>query len=344
MQTKLIRIILLLSVLPCLFAQQPSSNGSISSSPPRLGTPGKSANFRRPYADDRWNYRVWDKSFVVAFNHLSSSTAESAALYNDEGEVLFRALVWFPDATDVRIKSAAATDQGKLIVAGSSVSKDGAIADFIAEVAERGIVRALRTTPHVPDLICVSGNLVWTYGWNRRSDESFDNLLAAYDLTKGLIYSGLDRKSVTLPPDTTILGSYPGQVALRCNDQGASLMLAPAMELVTVDSASKRMIRRTFKGLSPDAKITGSALTSKGDFLISVRMLNRDRGIGLFHLDNDNATPTWVAVEGTLGSASDKDLGFWSLEGSHGEEIVYFKRPYPDRTLSRASIELRKKH
>jgi hypothetical protein len=302
----------------------------------------KDADFDSAFGTDQWSGRYWDKDYLVTYKLHPTSKTFAAALYDADGRMKVGAVMPMGSAKEISIFGAAVSMDGNLLIGGSFVAADGAIADFIAQANENGeITKIVRTTPQSATFICASGDHVWMYGLDRQryytTPTSFP-VLYEFSFEKGLLYSTLDKKTLS----DLWLGHHVGDVALRCNESKVILLEVPTNELIQLDVATKQLTRSKFAPLGDDATITGLALTDSNEVFVSVRMLkDKTLGVGLFHFEaQPEGKGRWVPVPETLGSAKDANAPFTALLGSQNNELVYFKKLRPNARVSWSRVDV----
>jgi hypothetical protein len=299
-----------------------------------LGKPEKDGDFNGIFWNQQWNVRYWDKDFLVAYNKFPSKDSFAAALYDETGRMAAGTSIWMEGAKEAIVNGAAVTRTGNLVLAGAFVTEKNAIAHFIAQADSQGnIVHLIRTNPQAPMMICASGEHVWVYGWDRERNANGLTypMLNEYTFEKGLVYSTLD---------SGIPASLKWEdVTLRCTDSQVVLLMGGMHEVMRLDTATKKLTRTKYSGLSDSIQISGIALTDSNDLFISVREKHKNPGTGLFHFETfSNGTGGWSAVPESVGLLRNPEIGFTSVLGSQGSKLVYLKNPRPSAIISWATV------
>src|SRR5215470_14607645 len=116
-------------------------------------------------------FHYWSNGYLVTFDSPPVMVPNKAGvvLYDRYGAVARQATVWLEGAKSVSLTDVAVSRSGSLVVGGGTTNKEGAIANFIAEIgSDERVHRVVRTTPFVPTYVCaLDDGTVWAYGADR---------------------------------------------------------------------------------------------------------------------------------------------------------------------------------
>lgn len=279
----------------------------------------------------------WENGYLITYlfngRREESSSNPAVEVYGKSGELVRRAVVSFDGAKLVTISAATMSGSRNLFVSGASVSEQGAIASFIAEIgADDRIKRVVRTNPFSPRLVCaMEDGTVWSYGFER--DEHFNAAPSAprlrhFSFDKGQLQALLDT-SVLNDNWSLDLGRYPGEVSLRCNSKKVVLYNGQTGDLIEVDPATSelKVTKLTPLPPPPNFAMNGFVLTDSGDLFASFKDRSRSPKTpplsGLFHLDRGGPNSTsWVPLEETVGPYLHGGP-IERLIGADGDDLVY---------------------
>jgi hypothetical protein len=281
--------------------------------------------------NNTWNHWYWDGSHLIAFRRFAGGKIPEVQVYDQNGFLQREANIWFDNAKTVTITSVAVGREGRLFVAGGTVSESGQIAQFIGEVNGRGVLaRVVRTTPYIPWHLCSTGDddTVWAYGFERQAgtEAPYDHaVLRHYSMSRGLLEGVLNRSalpSAHFPID----GWYPGQTNMRCTSTRIGIYNGPTDQLITYDLAKRGLNIVNVEPLAKEMVWTGFAMTDDGNVFASFdrqgRAQPRQSGLYRLQVGPDHAAQ-WVAVAGTVGAIGAANSRFSRLAGSDGNLLVY---------------------
>jgi len=279
----------------------------------------------------------WENGYLIAFifNGTGVVTPSKAAVevYGKGGEFVRQAFVWFDDAKLVTVSAATMSRSGKLFVSGATVSQQGAIASFIAEIgADDHIARLIRTNPFSPRLVCsMEDGTVWSYGFERDDHSNAAPSaprLRHFSFEKGELQALLDTS--TLNDDWSLdLGRYPGEVSLQCNSKSVVVYNGQTGDLIEVDAATnkERVTKLSPLPPPPNFTINGFVLTDSGDLFASFKDRSHSPKTptlsGLFRLNRDGANgAAWAPIQETVGPYL-HGSPIHRLMGADGDDLVY---------------------
>jgi hypothetical protein len=288
-------------------------------------------------------HHYWSNQYLVAVEAPPFITPDKpgVVLYDRNGGTARQAIVWVQGAKSVSLTDGAISPAGDLVVGGGTVNKEGAIANFIAEIgSDDKVQRIVRTTPFVPTYVCaLDDGTVWAYGFERdASIQGMENSprLRQYSFDKGqlqamLVTSALPDGEAFRQTWLAPQGRYLGELNLRCNSTMVVLYNGGTGDLFQFDLQKKKMTISKVAPLPADIRrfhITGFALTSSGEIFASFHDASNGKApiSGLFHLERDSASGgyKWIAVPGTVGAYL-KDSPIQKLWGADGDSLVFSK-------------------
>jgi len=230
-------------------------------------------------------------------------------MYDKTGKKVVEGRMWPPDAAEVSVSSAGATQAGGIVAVGSGTMTDGSIQGFIAKTDLTGrTVQSVHTGRFSPHQVCeATDGTVWTLGYDldfldlRDADKS---VLRHYSFEKGLLGRLVSLDSISKSRDAILQVSAPGKSFLRCSKDRVSVLFWPSAQYIQVDASSEKFTR--WQVAVPSAvgrKATGFAVTEEGKIFVSLTDFSEadnTRTNGLYEL---NATPgTCVAGQRDLRS------------------------------------------
>lgn len=284
-------------------------------------------------------FRNWSNGYLITIGAPPFMVPDKPGviLYDRNGAVARQATVWLDGATTVSLTDAAVSSSGTLVVAGGTSNKDGAIANFVAEIgSDDKIHRLVRTTPFVPTYVCaLDDGTVWAYGFERNASMTMvENAprLRQYSFEKGSLQALLDTTALPDAQNSRSTwrlphGGYLGVINLRCNSKMVVLYNAGTGDLVEFDLRKNALKLTKVTGLPADKTfhITGFALTDSGEIFASFHDASNVKAIvsGLFRLRRDDSGGAkWVAVPGTVGTYL-KDSPIHKLWGADGDSLIF---------------------
>lgn len=293
----------------------------------RLGKPVRQLDFTE-VTRQQWSAWRWERNALVVFRRLVSPGQMSAALYDESGIRLVEANLWSQDVARVETGDATVLGDRRLAVSAALRSASGALAYVIAEIAESGAARVVRTNPFVPLMICGSKDEIWAYGWESAAEKDY-KLLRRYSLTRGLQGGWLDRSS--LPKDFLFEGRVPGDVALRCNDEEAVLYIGPTHEVIEVKRESGQFDRRVFEGYSAATTVSGVAITESGRLFATFKRQSPGGVLsGLFEFrPSAEGSGSWEPLDETLSATPRR----YDLKGADHDQLVLLTSPKPKEVV-----------
>lgn len=288
-----------------------------------------------------WPNWYWDSSYLIAFRTIAGGKSPDVQVYDRSGSLVRQASIWFDNAATVTLTSVAVSRQGRLFVAGGTISESGQVAQFIGEVDGSGMLaQVVRTTPFIPHFLCSTGDddTVWAYGMERQAGRQapYDHaLLRHYSMSHGLLEGVLNRSA--LPSAYfPIMGWHPGQTSIRCTPTLVGIYNGPTDQLITYDVSKKKLNIVNVNPLAKNIRQTGFAMTDNGNVFASFAVEEHvpQKLSGLFRLQvaPDN-TAEWVAVSGTVTPLAAVDSHFSRLAGSDGKQLVYSESRRSSRLL-----------
>jgi hypothetical protein len=325
---------LLTAFLFSLPSSYPPCAAQTSSKQIRLAEPYHQAQFPSLF---NGGVSRWENGYLISylFNGRGEANSSSPAVevYGKGGEFVRQAVVSFDGAKLVTMSAATMSRTQNLFVSGASVSDQGAIASFIAEIgADDRIRRVVRTNPFSPRLVCaMEDGTVWSYGFER--DDHFNAApnaprLRHFSFDKGQLQALLDT-SVLNDNWSLDLGRYPGEVSLRCNSKTIVLYNGQTGDLIEVDSATGKLKATKLTPLPPPPNfaMNGFVLTESGDLFASFKDRSHSPKApplsGLFRLDRGATNgASWVPLEETVGPYLHGGP-IERLIGADGDDLVY---------------------
>lgn len=230
--------------------------------------------------DQTW-YRYWDKNYLITYgtdgSYEASPTKPSIVLYDQDGQIVREAIVWFKDAYSIGINDVAINKVGGVALSGGTESESGVVANFIALIGnDNHISRLVRTTPFVPIYLCLEEDgTVWTYGFDRDAEGKLvegTSMLRHYSFDSGQLGAMLDRSSLDPKGWRLPEGRYPGEITLRCTSKQLGLFNAVSNEWIQLNLATNALKVSKVAALPPpkEMRITGFALTESGEVFLSL--------------------------------------------------------------------------
>jgi hypothetical protein len=147
----------------------------------------------------------------------SNKQMPNIAVINLKSHEVKEMTVWFDDATDVHIVSAAAGLGAGVVVSGYARSKDGITAKYIAQLDAQGVVtHVIRTNPYLASSLCLNQDgSVWTAGQvdNRDVPKTY-RVIREWSMTTGLRAAVLPYTEFSLP--SGIRGETNSGTFFRC--------------------------------------------------------------------------------------------------------------------------------
>lgn len=296
----------------------------------------QAANFGDVFNTDTWTFHNWDKGHLVAVRHDSSPTEASVVALDSAGKEVRNGIVWFDNAEEVNLTSAALTPSGSLLVAGGTHNKDLVIANFIAAIGDdRKVSKVVQTNPFVPSQICSSQDgRVWALGWEREKSKTDSYaLLREYSLDSGLLRTAIPRASTKL----SIAGRYAGDTRLICSPDAVLLYQATSGELFRYDLKADSLKVTTIHPVDASSVLSGLALDSQGKLFASFHRNGRPDGTpqdGLFELRSSISQAHWTLIPNSVATTDAGTNTFGSLLGFDKENIVFTR----DRTSGAVSF------
>jgi hypothetical protein len=166
-----------------------------------LAAPTRSAAFPIILnSPDQWMFRQWGNGFLVGLNQREGSSAQLIA-YDASGALALQTSISFPGSADIALIGATFDPAKNMIVAGGTMSRDGAVANFVGQLGSDGsIQQVVRLNPFVSTAICSAQvGRVWAIGWERGATKSSTfPILREYDLSKGETHTVIPRNTVSL--------------------------------------------------------------------------------------------------------------------------------------------------
>ncbi len=259
----------------------------------------------------------WYHGYVV-FQALRSysSTEANVVLFDSKGIRVRDARIWLPDAVQVRLWHAVATEGGNIVATGYAVTRDRHMVSFIAKTNLSGeVTDVIKTGTFVPRCICeASDGTVWSLGGEPDKHELGEDfpMVRQFAFGQGQLRAYLPRSS--FPPDvnpdavaaTSAFGSHQFSY-LRCAKDRVSLYLNLTDQYIEINPSTGAVQRWDVDISSVDrARVSGLAVSDSGRILASLgdwRKTPGPRVIGLFELDVDRNghTARWLPVAGAAG-------------------------------------------
>ncbi|MGA8429948.1 MAG: hypothetical protein WB729_09010 [Candidatus Sulfotelmatobacter sp.] len=275
-----------------------------------------------------WPWKRWNGSYLVAHNLKATSDSPVVALFDAHGVRVRTGTVWFPSATSVSVRGAAADSVGTIFVSGGSRSVDGSLAFFIAQLDNNGRVSGVvRTTPFIALHLCTTGDgTIWALGSDRQAqrDRSANLILRQFSFARGQLRAVLDMASVEsgMPMDTEAM-------SLFCNSNTVGMLLDSARasihKWIELDVNTAKISTWQLPALREKRKINGLAFTAGGRLFATVHDYSSQEAVSaLFTVEKQkDGLAAWVPVKGTFGSLAAQDVPIWELLGSEDNDLVY---------------------
>lgn len=295
-------------------------------------------HFMEPYHQARFplqqgGFKHWRNGYLIthAWNRTlqMSPNRPGVILYDRDGRVAREPVVWIEGAREVSVNDVSVSKVGTVVVSGVTVSQQGGLANFIAEVgSDDRVDKVIRTAQFLPAYVCaLEDGTVWAYGVDRDDRlKSIDSSLRLrhYSFEKGLLHAMLDGSG--LNTEWPLLrGRYPGEISLSCNSKTVVLYNGRTGEMIEVDVKTDALKITNVPPLPESAfNVTGFTLTDSGEILASfLDGSTRPALSGLFKLNRDNSgSAKWNPVEGMMGPYL-QGSRIERLMGSDGDDIVY---------------------
>jgi hypothetical protein len=276
----------------------------------------RGAFFSNSAAMPSWNNGYLASREVETFQAGTSNVR----LYDQSGQLVREAGIWFPGSLRVLILSATATPDGRIIAAGEAQKRDGSSAPFIALTDLAGkVTNIIQTTGFVPANMCQAPDgTVWSFGgvgFDDRSHPKQGDTLRHFDFQKGQIGSYLPRSTF---PDR--LHPAPDVAAsIRCSASGVKAYSRSAKAYIEMDYGDTKP--RVYHAEAP-ANLRLAGFTTVGTNEVYAYFYHAGSG-GLYYLATDASTQTaeWFPVKGTIGTHTEPGVvtGLW---GSDGDKLL----------------------
>jgi len=252
-------------------------------------------------------------------------------LYDKTGKWLFESWLTVGGAARIFIQDASPTSKGTVVVAASSVDKDGASSDMIVEVVKGGLGRTIRTSPFYALRLCTTDEgTVWAYGVELTDDRRAERglhypMLREYSFEKGELRSALDRATVRPPRGVPVDGSPAEEFQMRCGFGKAVLVNGATRELIEYHFSASQLNRWPMNIQPEGYQVNGAALTESGDVYLSACRCGRPKSMtGMFYLRLVSAgTAEWVPLVVTPATVAPHEDGIFHLLGNDGADLVY---------------------
>jgi hypothetical protein len=261
----------------------------------------------------------WDKGYLVSRVVLTyQAGVPNVKLYDESGQKVREAAVWFPGSQRVVIHSAAVTSDGRVIAAGDAEKADGTAAPFIASTDLSGkMADVIQTRGYVPSNICQAPDgTVWSFGgtgYGRETGPNPGDTLRHFDFQKGQVGSYLPRSTFPKYP----MPDVPAYI--RCLADRVVVYTHGAQGYIEMEYSGDTP--HLYHGVAPSQlRLAGFAVT--GARSVYGYFYGAGKG-GLYYLSFDEAANTvrWLPVEGTVGVLT-KPGAVSCLWGSDGENLV----------------------
>ena len=279
--------------------------------------------------------QFWDKDYLITYGfggtHDAHPSKPAIVLYDKYGKVAHEGIAWLKDTDRTSISHVAVSRTGRIVFAGGASNSKGVIRNFIGEINDKGVVgRVIRTSPFLAKAVCIDADdgTVWALGRDR-DDLGYKNLspflLRQYSFTKDhKLVATLD--ATHLSKRWRLISAYPTETSLRCIPGRVVVYSARADDYVEYNTITNTLKVAKVEPVPPfkEAKITGFALTDRGDAYISLdqRNVKAPRG-GLFKLQFDSSgLGKWIPIENTVGLYG-KPGTVEYLWGTDGSNLIY---------------------
>ena len=259
----------------------------------------------------------WSNGYLVARRvQTFQAGVPNIRLYDQNGNRVGEAAVWFPESQRVLIYSVAINPSGQIVAGGSANKADGTIVPFISLSDVNGkLVSAVQTVGFGPMNICLAPDgTVWSFGgtgYDEHSQPKPGDTLRHFDLQKGQIGSYLPRS--TFSP--TLRSGPDVRAQIQCSAEGVTVysFSAAAYFEMKYTEASPHLYHLV---APPELKLIGFATT--GPKQVYGFFSRSDFG-GLYYLafDESGKPVSWLPVKGTVGPLTDPGVvsGLWGAEG-----------------------------
>lgn len=297
-----------------------------------LSLPDKEREMPEALDVNNWAWSYWSGRYLITHNLRADPNVPVLALFDSTGARVRTGTVWFPSAVRVSVRGVTVDDMGTIFVSGAARSKDGALADFIAQLDPEGRVSdVVRTNPFIGLHLCTTANgSIWSLGYDReaRSNGSPNLMLRQFDIAKGELRSTLDMNSVSdsaVPLETE-------KMSLVCNARtvGAFLDVGKGLyEWIELNVNDLRLSMWRLPMLRESGEVNGLALTSDGHLYATVhRYSNHEPVSALFVLrKQEEGLATWTPVKGTFGKLTSETIAIYRLIGNEGDDLIYTAEP-----------------
>ena len=263
----------------------------------------------------------WGKGYLVSFP--VGELKEPVSVYDRNGKLTFEKWPELKDAAKIFIQDAVPTEQGRVVLAASAISRTGAMADMLVEMGSDGVHRVIRTTPFYPLKVCTTQTgTVWAFGKELTDQRTAEpnreyKVLREYSFEQGEMKAVLERSAIVPPPKVPLNGSK-NDTFLKCGGDKLVLVLGATTELVEINLANHEVTRTPVTSLPPASYMTGAAVTDAGDVYVSTLRPGKDATTELLRLKPDTSVIAADAVK-TSGSTP----GAFLLLGDDGGSLVY---------------------
>jgi hypothetical protein len=262
----------------------------------------------------------WDKGYLVSRETLTYQPGvANVKLYDESGEKVREAAIWFPGSERVVIHSAGVTSDGRIIAAGHTEKADGTTASFIALTDLSGrMTNVIQTKGYDPANICQAPDgTVWTFGgtgYDRETGPNPGDTLHHFDFQKGQVGSYLPRSTFPNYP----MPDVPAYI--RCSADKVVVYSYGAQEYIEMQYTGDTPRLYHAEAPSSELRLAGFAVT--GSRSVYGYFYRAGKG-GLYYLSFNEAANTvrWLPVEGTVGLLT-KPGAISGLWGSDGDNLV----------------------
>jgi len=267
----------------------------------------------------------WSNGFIVSREiETFAPGSTNVRLYDRTGQKIREAVVWFPGARRVLLKSAVADPEGNIVVSGSTEKADGTTAPFIARTDLTGKVsKVIQTTRIDPSQVCLAPNgTTWAFGGTGYEDTGLPkpgNTLRQFDFDKGEIGAYIPRSTFPRLP-------MPNELAqIACLPTSVVIYSGRAHEYIELEYATGLARRYKVEGPSGLWLAGFAALGPRKVFGELANPSNQnDARTGLYSLaiDENAMTARWVPIIGAVGDQSQVGT-ITSLWGADGDSLVF---------------------
>ena len=296
-----VRSIMLLSVLAITASVSlRAQNARLGVYPTALSDSTRRVVFdREAFFGDSAAMPRWDNKYLVSRAVETYQAGPNVRLYDQSGEKVREAAIWFPGSRRVVMYSATVTADGRVIAAGSADKPDGTVAPFIAETDLAGkMTDVIQTKGFAPANICLAPDgTIWSFGgtgYNSHSEPNPGDTLRHFELQKGEVGSYLPRSAFP---------SHPGPETL------AYIRCLPH-EVVVYATRTQEYIEMKYGGVAPHVyraeaqsvpQLLGFAATGSKEVY---GYFSSGGNSGLYYLSFDEAASTvrWLPVRGSIGA------------------------------------------